>query len=203
MRPPTRNSPVCSLSSRADPDRAARALATLDGTDAHGRLWDLDRALLRAGIAALTAPDRDRPPLVPRHRSTPTGRWACHSPGDWRSWACWRPAARTSPRSPSSPTRPKPSSAGWARCRCFVNSSACGTTAVPAGPRRLRLRHWRPSRPPPWSTTDMAGGGDSICSTCGTERQTRREILHGMRHALRGGVSVLRRDPPSWCQVLP
>jgi class 3 adenylate cyclase/tetratricopeptide (TPR) repeat protein len=38
-----------------DPDRAGRALAVLDGTDVHGRLWDLDRRLIRTGIAAMTA----------------------------------------------------------------------------------------------------------------------------------------------------
>ncbi len=39
-----------------DVDRAAKALVAFDATGTHGRLWDLDRQLLRAGIASLTAP---------------------------------------------------------------------------------------------------------------------------------------------------
>ncbi len=40
----------------ADVARAELALAALDATGIHGRLWDLDRRLIQTGIAALTAP---------------------------------------------------------------------------------------------------------------------------------------------------
>ena len=40
----------------ADAPRAEKALAAFNATGIHGRLWDLDRQLLRTGIAALTEP---------------------------------------------------------------------------------------------------------------------------------------------------
>jgi len=51
----TRSAGVAALVA-GDAERAGRALAALNATGVHGRVWDLDRQLLQTGISALSEP---------------------------------------------------------------------------------------------------------------------------------------------------